>query len=101
MLLKIGFANIDLFGTGTFAFQTSTQPGGGFDATKIASLRTNNPGMKVMASFGGWGLDRPYRGNASTDDTSTSATSGRTWFANQISSFVNHFELDGADLDWE
>src|SRR6185369_17235365 len=68
------------------------------NASKLSSLvstgHANN--VKVLISVGGWnnGDDSAFRSFAST-------SSGRTTFTNNIINFVNQYNLDGVDIDWE
>lgn len=52
-----------------------------------------NPDLKVLLSVGGWGA-RGFSDVAATEE-------GRATFANSCKQFVDEFQLDGIDLDWE
>jgi len=60
----------------------------------LDSVRTANPGMKVLISVGGWGGCR-YFSDASLTDSS------RALFINSALAFITKFKLDGIDIDWE
>ncbi|WP_461451897.1 glycoside hydrolase family 18 protein [Mucilaginibacter sp.] len=60
----------------------------------LDSVRTANPGMKVLISVGGWGGCR-YFSDASLTDSS------RARFINSALAFITKFKLDGIDIDWE
>ncbi|ORX34775.1 glycoside hydrolase superfamily [Kockovaella imperatae] len=72
----------------SFEYATS----GEFNANTIATLRQRS-NAKISASFGGWNLDLPFRPGAQPEN--------RAAFAAKISGFVEQFQLDGADIDWE
>ena len=55
---------------------------------ELASMRDQNPHLKVLASVGGWS------NMAATEIT-------RRAFANSIVDFVRAYKLDGIDIDWE
>ncbi len=50
--------------------------------------------VKVMISVGGWGWDQQFEAMAA-DPQSRSA------FVQNLKSFVDEYQLDGADIDWE
>ena len=73
----------------TFAAATPSP----FTNATVTQLRAVSS-AKIMASFGGWNLDLPFRPAASSAST-------RQTFANNVAQFVADFDLDGADIDWE
>jgi len=50
--------------------------------------------VKVLISVGGWGWDRQF-------ETVGADPSLRSVFVQNLKSFVDEFQLDGADIDWE
>jgi chitinase len=60
----------------------------------LDSVRTANPGMKVLISVGGWGGCRFFSDASLTD-------SSRARFINSAMAFITKFKLDGIDIDWE
>jgi GH18 family chitinase len=51
-------------------------------------------GVKVLISVGGWGWDEQFETLAADPET-------RVAFVQNLTEFVNEYELDGADVDWE
>ena len=51
-------------------------------------------GVKVSISVGGWGWDAQFEELAAAPET-------RTAFVQNLKAFVNEYQLDGVDLDWE
>lgn len=66
---------------------------GNFDSSTVGALKANAPGVKVMAAFGGWGVDDGFRTAAQAANIAT--------FVSSCVSFVQEWGLDGVDLDWE
>lgn len=68
------------------------------DPTKLKSLVTeaHANGVKVLIAVGGWndGDDSAFESLASDPDS-------RTKFVNNLVQFVNEYDLDGVDMDWE
>ena len=60
---------------------------------KIASLKQQNPDLKVLLSIGGWTAGR-FSEMAATKET-------RNAFAKDCKRIVYEFNLDGIDIDWE
>lgn len=60
-----------------------------FSAATVSALRSQYPNVKLLASFGGWNLDLPFR-------VAVPAT-----FSANVAAFLETFDLDGADIDWE
>jgi GH18 family chitinase len=50
--------------------------------------------VKVMIAAGGWGVSNGFAPMAADADA-------RTNFVNQIEQFLDYYELDGVDIDWE
>lgn len=59
----------------------------------ITGLKEKKPSLKVLLSIGGWGSSR-FSEMAFTDST-------RQAFAADCKRVVDHFALDGIDIDWE
>lgn len=60
---------------------------------ELANLRTTNPNLQVIMAIGGWGND-------GFSDAALTPTS-RYAFAREVQRWVNRYDLDGIDLDWE
>jgi len=58
----------------------------------VAKAHENN--VQVLISVGGWGTDREFEALAA-DPVS------RSTFVNQMVEFVERYQLDGVDIDWE
>jgi len=50
--------------------------------------------VKVMISVGGWGWDKQFETMAANPES-------RSAFVQNLKSFVDEYQLDGADIDWE
>ncbi len=50
--------------------------------------------VEVLISVGGWGWDAEFETMAATPET-------RAVFVRELTKFVDEFQLDGADIDWE
>lgn len=84
-----------------YAFILPTASGGlsSIDnASKLSSLvsLSHANGVKVAIAVGGWN-----GGNDSAFETFAANASTRTVFVNNIMNFVNQYNLDGVDIDWE
>ena len=68
------------------------------NASKLQSLVTaaHNAGVKVSISVGGWN-----NGDDSAFVSIAGNSSYRTTFVNNLVNFVNQYNLDGVDIDWE
>ncbi len=51
-------------------------------------------GVQVLISVGGWGWDAEFEAMAANPET-------RKVFVQELTSFVEQYHLDGADIDWE
>lgn len=60
----------------------------------LTALRGKNPKLQVLISVGGW------MGGAGFSDAALTAES-RTHFAQSAAAFVEKYNLDGLDVDWE
>lgn len=60
---------------------------------ELANLRLTNPNLQVIMAIGGWGND-------GFSDAALTPTS-RYAFAREVQRWVNRYQLDGIDLDWE
>lgn len=60
---------------------------------QLANLRLENPNLKVIMAIGGWGAD-------GFSDASLTPTS-RYNFAREAKRWVDEYQLDGIDVDWE
>ena len=59
----------------------------------LVKQKSRNPELKVMIACGGWGAD-------GFSDMALTAES-RTKFINSAKGFIQKYELDGMDMDWE
>lgn len=59
----------------------------------LVEQRAQHPGLKVMVACGGWGAD------GFSDAASTPAT--RDTFIRSAIAFLERYQLDGLDMDWE
>lgn len=75
------------------------RPDGTFEAystrylRELADLKVANPNLKVLMAIGGWGAE-------GFSDAALTPTS-RYNFAREARRWVNEYNLDGIDLDWE
>jgi chitinase len=60
----------------------------------LTGLRKQNPGFTVLVSVGGWLWSTNF------SDIALTAQS-RTVFIQSVMDFVNRYDLDGLDIDWE
>src|ERR1044071_8949558 len=58
----------------------------------VATGHTKN--VKVLISVGGWGWDQQF-------ETMAASPQARTAFVQNLKDFVEEYQLDGADIDWE
>ena len=58
----------------------------------VATGHENN--VKVLISVGGWGWDLPFETMAANPES-------RSAFVRNLKAFMDQFQLDGADIDWE
>jgi chitinase len=64
------------------------------DLVKLNGLKTKNPDLKVLVSIGGWSWSKGFSDAALTEKS-------RQKFAKSCAVFVEKYNLDGIDLDWE
>lgn len=60
----------------------------------LTALKGKNPDLKVLVSVGGWTWSKNF------SDASLTAESRRV-FIDSVMSFLNRYQLDGLDIDWE
>ncbi len=58
----------------------------------VATGHANN--VKVLISVGGWGWDKQFETMAANPES-------RSAFVRNLKAFMDQFQLDGADIDWE
>ena len=58
----------------------------------VSDAHTHN--VRVLVSVGGWGMDQQFEQMALDPKT-------RSAFVANLSAFINQYQLDGADIDWE
>lgn len=63
------------------------------DLTALVALKASNPNLKIVLAIGGWGADG-FSDAALTE-------SSRNTFAESCLQWVNDYNLDGIDIDWE
>ena len=61
---------------------------------KLVSLKDENPGLRVLLAFGGWG-------GCETCSEVFSSPKGRSEFALSVKELLEQYGADGIDLDWE
>lgn len=61
---------------------------------RVAALKKEYPGLKVLISLGGWG-------GCKTCSDVFSAEEGRKNFAASVKRIMDAYQVDGIDLDWE
>ncbi len=61
---------------------------------KDLTAQAHASGVKVLISVGGWGWDAEF-------ETLAANPAGRTAFVQNLKTFVDEYQLDGADIDWE
>lgn len=62
---------------------------------RFAALRTKNPSLKVMVAMGGWNEGSTVYSHVA------SSSSLRTAMVNSVVAFLQKYNFDGFDLDWE
>jgi chitinase len=64
--------------------------------SKLAQIvaHGHSKNVKVMISVGGWGWDQQFEAMAANPES-------RSAFVQNLRAFVDQFQLDGADIDWE
>ena len=62
--------------------------------TKLVSLKSKYPGLKIILSMGGWG-------GCETCSAVFNTAEGRQTFASTSKQILDYFKADGIDLDWE
>lgn len=61
---------------------------------KLVALKAKNPALKILISIGGWTWSKHFSDAVLTD-------SSRKNFAQSAVEMVEHYRLDGIDIDWE
>lgn len=61
---------------------------------KLVTLKTKNPGLKILISIGGWTWSKHFSDAVLTD-------TARKNFAKSAVDIVEKYKLDGIDIDWE
>ncbi|MDT8401409.1 MAG: glycoside hydrolase family 18 protein [Bacteroidales bacterium] len=69
-------------------------PESGQRLKELVLQKQRNPGLKVMVACGGWG------GSGGFSDMAASAEN-RHLFVQSVIDFINEYNLDGLDIDWE
>ena len=92
--INYAFANIR---SGEAVFDTTKIDGKRLtpkDIVALNSLKSKNPDLKVLVSVGGWSWSKGFSDAALTEKS-------RLKFAKSCAVFVDKYNLDGIDLDWE
>ncbi|CAL8102804.1 unnamed protein product [Orchesella dallaii] len=66
----------------------------------FAALKDLNPDLKVLASVGGWAFNDPGETQHEFRDLSAT-TQSRKKFINSVKEFLDKYDFDGIDIDWE
>lgn len=61
---------------------------------ELVLQKQRNPGLKVMVACGGWGGSGGFSDMAINEEN-------RGIFVRSVIDFINEYELDGLDIDWE
>lgn len=61
---------------------------------ELVLQKQRNPGLKVMVACGGWGGSGGFSDMAASEEN-------RAIFVQSAIDFINEYELDGLDIDWE
>lgn len=69
-------------------------PESGKSLRKLVSQKQRNPGLKVMVACRGWGGSGGYSEMAANEEN-------RKIFVESVIDFINEYDLDGLDIDWE
>ncbi len=69
-------------------------PESGENLRQLVIQRQRNPGLKVMVACGGWGGSGGFSDMAATVES-------RIIFVESVIDFINEYDLDGLDIDWE
>lgn len=87
-VINYAFARLDAKGNVLFPSPVAAKT-----LATLTRLRKVNPKLKVIVSIGGWGAD--YFSDAAL----TAAT--REHLAEEVAAFIEKYDVDGVDLDWE
>jgi len=61
---------------------------------ELTAQKKRNPDLKIMIACGGWGGSGGFSDMAASEDN-------RKVFVESLIDFIDHYELDGLDIDWE
>ncbi|WP_109127176.1 glycoside hydrolase family 18 protein [Dyella sp. C11] len=87
-VINYAFGRLDIKGNVIFP-----SPVAGQTLATLTGLRKINPNLKIVVSIGGWGADY-FSDVALTDAT-------RQHMADSVAAFIEKYDVDGVDLDWE
>lgn len=87
-VINYAFAKLDPTGAVLFPSPVASQT-----LATLTGLRKLNAGLKIIVSIGGWGADH------FSDVALTKGTRQR--MADSVAAFVEKYDVDGVDLDWE
>jgi len=87
-VINYAFARLDPKGDVLFPSPVAAQ-----SLATLTGLRKVNPNLKVVVSIGGWGAD--YFSDVAL------AEATRQRMADSVAAFIEKYDVDGVDLDWE
>jgi len=87
-VINYAFAKLDARGDVQFP-----SPVAGQTLATLTGLRKVNPNLKIIVSIGGWGADF-------FSDVALAAKT-RDHLADEVAAFIEKYDVDGVDLDWE
>jgi chitinase len=62
---------------------------------EINAMKASNPGMKHIMSVGGWNFPAGFFSKMASSSTN------RQKFVSSVQSFIQQYQFDGVDIDWE
>lgn len=87
-VINYAFARVDAKGNVSFPSPIADQT-----LATFTGLRKINPNLKIIVSIGGWGADY-------FSDVALSADA-RQHMTDSVAAFIEKYDVDGVDLDWE
>ncbi|KAH8895714.1 hypothetical protein GQ53DRAFT_853840 [Thozetella sp. PMI_491] len=83
-------------------WQITMMPGVPNDViTQISALKSQNPGIKLMMSLGGWSFNDNGTDTQQVYPQMTSTLGNRLAFIGNLLAFLTEYGFDGVDFDWE
>ncbi len=90
-LTHINYAFVNIKNNKAFLAKEETDT---LNLRNLVKLKSDNPGLKILISIGGWSWSENFS-NAALSDSSRKA------FAESTVDIVRKYNLDGVDIDWE